>query len=108
MDEQEKMLLRFNKMLEESIRQANREVIDPTMPPLNVQSVLPVAVMVAKLRGRYLKAVFEMVEHKKDGLPTEEQINTLREHREAFEEVMAASQALEHAISRGYLELASD
>ena len=107
MDEQEKMILRFNKMHEEAIRQANREVIDPMIEPLNVQSVLPVAIMVAKLRGRYLKAVFDIVENKKDGLPTDEQISTLREHRLAFEEVMAASQALEQAISRGYLELAT-
>ncbi len=108
MEEQELLLRRFNKILEEAIRQANHEVIDPMLPPLNVTSVLPVAVMVAKLRGRYLQAAFEIVENKKDGLPTEEQINALREHRLAFEEVMAVSQALEHAISRGYLELSPE
>ena len=108
MDEQEALVMRFKKMLEEAIRQVNHEVIDPMLPPLNVQSVLPVAVMVARLRGRYLQAAFELVDNKKDGLPTEEQMVQLRQHREAYEEVMAVSQALEHAVDRGYLELAPE
>jgi hypothetical protein len=108
MDDQEKMLLRFTKILEEAIRHANHEVIDPMLPPINVKTVLPIAVMVAKLRGRYLQAAFELVDQKTDGMPTDEQIDKLRAHRVAFEEVMAASQALETAISRGYLELASE
>lgn len=108
MDEQEVLLRRFNKIHEEAIRQANHEVMDPMLPPLNVKSVLPIAVMVAKLRGRYLKSAFDMLENKTEGLPTQEQIIVIREQRMALEEVMAVSQALEHAIARGYLELAPE
>jgi len=106
LDEIEMRNRKFSKMLEEAIRQSNHEVINPMLPPLTVESVLPIAVMVAKLRGRYIAEAFRMVAQKKDSYPDAEQIATLREYREAYEEALAASQALEQAISRGYLELA--
>ena len=96
---------KFTKMLEEAIRQANHEVIDPMLPPLSMASILPVAVMVAKLRGRYLAETYKMVEGKKEGYPDSAQMAQLKQYREEYEEALAASQALEHAIDRGYLEL---
>ncbi len=105
LEESETRNRKFSKMLEEAIRQANREVIDPMLPPVTVDTVLPVAVMVAKMRGRYIAEAFKLVSNKKDGFPEAEQIAKLREYREAYEEVLTVSQALEHAIGRGYLEL---
>lgn len=105
LEEAETRNRKFTKMLEEAIRQANREVIDPMLPPVSVDSILPIAIMVAKLRGRYLAEAFKLVSNKKDGFPDEEQISKLREYREAYEEALNVSQALEHAIGRGYLEL---
>lgn len=106
LDEIETRNRKFTKMLEEAIRQANHEVIDPMLPPLSVESILPIAIMVAKLRGRYIAEAFAVAKNKKDGFPDAEQVQKLREYREAYEEAMSVSQALEHAIGRGYLELA--
>lgn len=106
LDEIETRNRKFNKILEEAIRQSNHEVINPMLPPLSVQSILPIAVMVAKLRGRYIAEAFQMVANKKDGYLDSEQIARLREYREAYEEALGVSQSLEQAISRGYLELA--
>lgn len=106
LDELEARNRKFIKMLEEAIRQSNHEVIDPMLPPLTVQSILPISIMVAKLRGRYIAETFRLVENRKDGYPDKDQIAKLREFREAYEEALAASRALEQAITRGYLELA--
>lgn len=106
LDEVETRNRKFTKMLEEAIRQVNHEVIDPVLPALTVESILPIAIMVAKLRGRYIAEAFAMAKSKKEGFPDDAQIAKLREYREAYEEAMAVSQALEHAIGRGYLELA--
>jgi len=105
LDELEARNRKFTKILEEAIRQTNREVMDPMLPPVSMESILPITIMVSKLRGRYIAEAFKMVSHKKDGLPDDEQIARLREYREAYEEALGVSMALEHAIARGYLEL---
>ena len=105
LDELEARNRKFTKILEEAIRQTNREVMGPMIPLLTVESVLPLAIMVSKLRGRYIAEAFKMVANKKDGYPDVEQIETLREYREAYEEALGVSMALEHAIGRGYLEI---
>ncbi len=106
LDELEARNRKFIKLLEEAIRQSNHEVIDPMLPPLTIESILPIAIMVARLRGRYISETFKLVSSLGGGFPDKDQVAKLREYREAYEETQAASQALEQAIDRGYLELA--
>lgn len=105
LDELEARNRKFTKILEEAIRQTNHEVMGPMLPPLTVESILPITVMVSKLRARYISEAFKMVASKKEGFPDADQIGKLREYRESYEEALGVSMALEHAINRGYLEL---
>lgn len=100
---------RFNIKLEEAIRSVNLEVIGPMLPEISVESVLPLTVMAAKMRGRYLREAFALRESMEDdGFPSAEEINRLREYRLAYEEAQAVTRALEHAIERGYVPVKED
>lgn len=95
---------RFTIQLEEAIRAANLEVIGPLLPDINVESVLPIAVMTAKMRARYLAEAFKLRDSLgEDGFPRDEEIEKLKKFRLAYDEAQAVVQALEHAIERGYV-----
>ncbi len=99
-----------NRMLlnmEHAIRTLNREIINPMIPPLNNDHVLPVMTMVARVRGAYLKELFAAAASSEKSFPSNEQLKRLRYFREAYEELSAAAQALETAIQRGYLDVKS-
>jgi len=91
--------------LERKITGLNRETINPVFPDIGVDDIAPVMNMVAKIRAAYLKELFDIGEISGDDLPTPEQIKRLRELRESYEELVQASQALETAIQRGYLDV---
>ena len=61
--------------------------------------------LAARSRAAYLKGLFDMIEVTGESMPTPDQVNKLRQLREAFEELVTASQALETAIQRGYLDV---
>jgi len=90
--------------LEHVIRKVNREVINPMIPPLDTEHMLPVLAAVAKARGVYLKELFDTAKSADKGSPTEEQLTKLRQCRKAYEEMMAGAQALEIVVERGYLD----
>ena len=94
----------FRMEIESAIQHANREVLNPLLPPVNVNTVLPFAVAVAKLRGHYLRAAFKLSEAKE--APVEAEIDNLKRHREAYDEARNAFEALMRAIDRGYIDLA--
>jgi len=97
---------RFTIQLEESIRAANQEVIGPMLPKMTAESVLPIAVMAAKMRGRYLAEAFKLRDGLgKDGMPSDQEIEKLKSFRLAYEEAQAVTRALEHAIERGYVPI---
>jgi len=93
----------FVSDIEQSIRLANREVINPLMDPFTKERIFAFAVEVAKLRGAYLKAALDIGQPKKAG-PEPSQLKALRE---AFEEAREAFAALMTAIERGYVDLQS-
>ncbi len=90
--------------LEHVIRKVNREVINPMIPPLDTEHMLPVLAAVAKARGVYLKELFDTAETANKGSPSEQQLAKLRHCRETYEEMMAGAKALEIVVERGYLD----
>lgn len=96
---------RLIMQLEQSIREINRDIINPAIAELKLTDLSPVVKMVAQSRAVYLKTLFEMAKNSADSLPSREQINKLRQFRETYEELLKGSVALETAIERGYLDI---
>ena len=61
--------------------------------------------LAARARADYLKELFDIANEFPDSLPPSDRVATLREHRERYEELVSASQALETAIERHYLDV---
>lgn len=96
-----RLLLQFEK----AVREINREEINPRIDELKLGDLSPVVRMVAHSRARYLKGFFDLAAITGDDLPMPEQIKKLKIMRETYEELVAASKALEVAIERGYLDV---
>lgn len=93
--------------LERKVRQVNREIINPVFPHLGIEDITPVMEPVARTRAAYLKQLFEIVQETGNSVPDSEQVQKLKVLRETYEEMVAAAQALETAIQRGYLDVKS-
>ena len=98
-------ILRFKHNMDQVIALANREIIHPLLPDITRDSVLPLALSVARLRGRYLQAAFGIAAKDHGDAPDNQEIDELRRHREMYEEARQAFDALMHAIERGYVDL---
>ena len=99
-------ILRFTRTIEQAIAVANREIIHPLIPDITSESVMPLAISVARLRARYLQAAFRIASDDHGDTPNEAEIEELRHHREMYQEARQAFEALMHAIERGYVGLA--
>ncbi|MFT5445723.1 MAG: hypothetical protein ACI9DC_000884 [Gammaproteobacteria bacterium] len=88
--------------LERMRRSINRDTIAAQVGDLTLAELEPVLKMVADVRAAYIKSVFDLATQC-DGIPSAEQIVTLREHRMAFTELIDVANAIETAISRGYV-----
>ncbi|MEO0425470.1 MAG: hypothetical protein AAF184_24260 [Pseudomonadota bacterium] len=95
---------RFLLELEKTRRDINREIMNPEVQPLGIEHLEPAITLAAKARLDYLKELLEIAEGA-DGQPSGEQIAALASKREAYEELAAATTALETAIDRGYLDV---
>ncbi len=91
--------------IDKSIRELNREVINPAIPKLAMADLEPAMKLVARSRAEYLKELFDMASVVGQGLPSPDQINHLRNLRMTYEELVAAAKALSTAIERGYLDV---
>lgn len=91
--------------LEQTIKTLNQETINPVLPKLTLAGLNPVMSMVARTRAAYLKALFDLSSSCSSSPPDSAQIGEIRNLREAYEEMVAGAQALETAISRGYLDV---
>ena len=96
-----RLLLQFEK----SVREINRDEINPNIPELKLDDLNPVVSMVAKSRARYLKELFDLASVSEGEMPTPEQINKLKNLRTMYEELVEGARALEIAIERGYLDV---
>lgn len=95
---------RFLGEIEQGIRLANREIIHSRIPKLSRDGILQLAIVVGRLRARYLEAalalgISESVDH-----PEADHIHELRTRREMYEEALKGFDALRHAIERGYID----
>ncbi|MCB1756962.1 MAG: hypothetical protein KDJ38_15675 [Gammaproteobacteria bacterium] len=91
--------------LDRQVKRVNRETINPQIEVLTIEQLRPVLEMVARARADYLKTFFEAGANC-DGLPDMERCQALKQKREVFEELIAASHALHIAIENGYLDVA--
>lgn len=96
-----RLLIQFEK----SVREINRNKINPKIPELKLHDLHPVAMMVAHARALYLKELFNMANVSGGEAATLDQVRKLKVLRETYEELVAGSKALETAIERGYLDV---
>ena len=91
----------FMDEVEMAVRAANREIIGREIPGLDKDTFFRFAVDVARIRARYLKAVLAA---DWDRTPD---IDYIQAMRVLYEEALKAFEALERAISRGYVDIAA-
>lgn len=93
--------LHFVSEVEQAIRLANHEVLNPIVSPLTEDKIINVAVHVAKRRAAYLSAALDLAK------PASEQPNgdELRKLRLEYEESRDAFAELMTTIERGYVDL---
>ena len=97
-----------NRMLmemERAMREINRETIGAEFSKITAENLRPVQEMVAKTRANYLSHLFSTAEKLEGAALTPKQIVELKTLRLTYEEALAGAQALQTAISRGYLEV---
>lgn len=92
--------------LEHAIRIANREIIHKRVPDVSSDTVLQLAIVVARLRAVYLEHALKLTNT--DTPPDAVQIAALAEHRMAYDEARHAFDALRRAIERGYVAAADE
>lgn len=98
-----RLLMEFEHLLKE----ANREYINPQVKELSIDDLAPLADMVARSRGVYLRRLFELSRTYKDSedLPNEEELQELSQLRQRFLDLVEGSKSFETAIQRGYLDI---
>lgn len=81
----------------------NKEIINASIEDLNLDKLKPVVEMVAKARAAYISELMSMA----NVAPTDlgSNIERLKTRREEFMELVKATNALEIAIERGYLDI---
>lgn len=93
--------LHFVSEVEQAIRLANHEVLNPIVAPLSEEKIISVAVHVAKRRAAYLSAALDLAKPEADQ-PSGDALRSLRleyeESRDAFAELMTT-------IERGYVDI---
>jgi hypothetical protein len=94
--------------MEQMIREINRAEINPCIPKLKLSDIDPLLRLVARARSHYLRALFEVAEKTKEGLPSPEQLKHLRVLRLTYEELLQGAHAIDTAIERDYLDVQLD
>ena len=100
-EEGNRLLMVWDKTLKE----VNRSVINPEIKDLGIEDIKPVLELVARSRADYLKMLFDIAAEYETGLLPEQKVLELKQHRESYEELVAAAQALETAVKRNYLDV---
>jgi hypothetical protein len=91
--------------VEHGVREANRAVIGQRVPELTRDAFLRLATVVARLRAEYLAAALSLGKDTRGPVSAEE-IARLATLRSAYDETRMAFEALERALSRGYVDIA--
>ena len=91
--------------IDNTIRDLNRETINPAFEKVTSEDLKPAIKLVARTRAEYLKELFDLASVVGEGLPSPDQIAHLRKLRLTYDELVAAAKALNIAIERGYLDV---
>ena len=91
--------------LEQTRKDINRTTINPEIKTLALSDIKPIVELVAKARAEYVAELFSLAAASK-GEAVTGNVSRLRELRENFEELVAAANALETMIKRGYVDVA--
>jgi len=92
-------------LIDRELRDINRQVIHKEFEKLAINDLKPSLDLVARARADYLKDLFDIAKEFPDSLPPSDRIETLKEHRIRYDELVVASKALETAIERSYLDV---
>jgi hypothetical protein len=98
-----KALTKFTEGLEVAIFEANKEIMSRKLGVVQRESFLRLAVKVAESRADYVRLALEMA--KGEGLPQPPDVDRLTASRVTYEELVAAFEAMERIIERGYISL---
>ena len=98
---------RLHYEFEQAIKAINCEQIGAAIGVLSKDRFLEVARMVACLRARYLERILELGANCPENCIETEVALELKSLREAYTEALEGFAALEHALRRGYVQLAS-
>ena len=91
--------------IDRTIRDLNHDLINPMIPELKLDDLIPVMAMVARARAIYLKELFDISSTIEGDVPSPDQIKSLRNLRITYDELVKGAMALETAIERGYLDV---
>lgn len=97
----------INRMMleiDQTIKDINREVINPEIRELAMGDLVPVFNLIAKTRAAYLKELFDIAKISEE-MPSKDQVERLGNLRKTYDEMLSASKALLTAIERGYLDV---
>jgi hypothetical protein len=92
--------------IDKAIQPINREIIHKAIPGLNRDKYIEFAAVVAELRAEYLAAAlaYFLEQRRSHGGGDSDAVRNLRGKREAYEEALAAYEALHRALERGYVD----
>jgi CHASE2 domain-containing sensor protein len=89
--------------IEKAIFDANQKTIRERVPALNRESFIRFAEMVADTRANYVRMALEI--SKLTHQPESAIVAELKRQREAYDELLAAFEAMQRLIERGYVRL---
>lgn len=95
---------RFLLELDKLRRDVNREILQPRIDTMTIERLRPIITAVAHARADYVEALIAFGDEVSNEAPKPERIAELKQKREAFEELVAAANALETVIQRDYID----
>lgn len=94
-----RLLLELEKMR----RDVNRDVINAALPVISLEDLRPILVMTANARAAYIARTVEV--SRAETQISAQHVAELQSLRHTYDELVAAANALETAINRGYLDI---
>ncbi len=104
----ERQIRHFLAKTETLIRAANLEILASCLPEVDDEVVMTFARAVARLRGRYMEAVFALAKDTSDTPPPDQAVARVRAYRTVYEEARHGFDELTRAIERGYINVKHD
>lgn len=91
--------------LDKHRRDINQMTINSYIEDLNLDKLMPIVDMVAKSRAAYIGELMSLAANQSDEGLSEEQLEKLKSRRIEFKELVKATNALEIAIEREYIDI---